>query len=78
MQEIAHTAHFLIYYFPGGMPPDPPRKQGTTSVHRGALIVLAGSKPTEFLNQKVGKYEQPRGFIKLGTELHNPQGFNVK
>ena len=56
MQEIAHTAHFLNYYFPGGMPPAPPKKPGTTSAHPGALILWAGSKPTDFLNQKVGKY----------------------
>ena len=40
----------------GGMPPHPPSRPGTPSTPPGAQILRTRSKPTDFLNQKVGMY----------------------
>ena len=34
----------------------PPSRPGTPSAHSGARILRTRSEPTDFLNQKVGKY----------------------
>ena len=40
----------------GGHASAPPSRPGTPSAHPGARILRTRSKPTDFLNQKVGKY----------------------
>ena len=56
----SHIQHSFFVFFSGWHaprpPPPPPRMPGTTSAHPGALILRARSKPTDFLNQRVGKY----------------------
>ena len=52
-----HIEHMYLKKNTGGMPPDLPWQACMPSAHLWARILRARSKPNDFLNQKVGKYE---------------------